>query len=280
MAVASGTNAVSALTNTSEEVGKRYMLENPIKKKIKRGEVSYGVAFGFVSLELIESCGYLGFDWILIDAEHGPVGYKDCQELVRACKVSGLVPCIKVPQIQKEVIAGYLDAGALGILAPHIKTAADARALVDAAKFPPLGKRGAGSRTSASNYGLTQTPIEYFRLANEATFLNALVEDVEGIENLDEILAVEGIDAVSIGPGDLSLSMGLPGQFNHPDLRKTIDKAYARIVASGKLQGFDIVNDASGAREAVIKRKRLMVGIPFNSLFAGAGRSYLEEVKR
>ncbi len=254
------------------------MIDNPVKKKIKRNEVVYGIALSFVCPEVVEFCGHLGFEWIFIDAEHGPVGLETCTELVRACNVSGLVPIVRVPENNVSMILGYLETGVLGIIAPQINTAADARALVDAVKYSPLGKRGHGAKTRAANYGLTQTPTEYFERANEATIVIALVEEAKSIQNLDEILAVEEIDVIAIGPGDLSMSMGLPGQRNHPDVVRMVDDANERIVASGKVITA-MVGDAAGARGAVAKGARL-VAVPDDVLLGGAGRSFLSEVKQ
>ncbi len=253
------------------------MLENRIKQKMADGQAVYGIYLQWACPDLVEFFGHLGFEWVFIDAEHGIIGRESCADLVRACHVTGMTPVVRVPENNVGTILGYLETGALGIIVPHINTAADARAAVDAVKYAPIGRRGAGSTTRAANYGLTQTPSEYFHQANEAVLVSALVEEIEGVNNLAEILAVEGVDIVGIGPGDLSMSMGLPGQPNHPAVRKLVDAAEARIAASGKTLDA-VVTTADQAREAV-SRGALMVAMSVASLLSGAGRTFLREVQ-
>lgn len=247
-------------------------LHNPVKKKITEGEVAYGFYLHWPCPDIVEFAGHLGFEWVFIDAEHGPIGPRECTELIRACNVVGLVPIVRVPENNQATILGYLETGAMGIIAPHVNTAADAQALVDAVRYSPMGKRGAGSGTRAANFGVTQTASEYFRRANEVTIVSALVEEEAGVRNLDEILAVEGVDVVGIGAGDLAMSMG------NPDVRKMVDDAEARIAASGKVLDA-VVRDAAGARQAVARGARLVaVGIP--ALLGSAGQSFLAQVRQ
>lgn len=254
------------------------MLDNRVSKKIARGETAWGVMVAWDSPDLVEFFGYLGFDWIFIDAEHGVIGPDACVGLVRACNVSGLTPIVRVPDKSQGTILRYLETGVIGVIVPHTNTAADARAAVDAIKYSPLGKRGAGSTTRAANFGLTQTPPEYFRRANAETMVLALVEEAQGLRNLDEILAVEGIDSVGIGPGDLAMTMGLPGQASHPDVRTLVLDAEARVVAAGRIMD-SVVRDAAEAREVASRGSRL-IAIPALSLLGSAGRAFLAEVKK
>jgi 2-keto-3-deoxy-L-rhamnonate aldolase RhmA len=254
------------------------ILHNPVKKKLAQGEVVHGILLPWSSPDVVEFCGHLGFEWVFIDAEHSPIGLPECTELVRACNVVGLVPVVRVPENNQATILGYLETGAMGIIAPHINTAADAQALVDAVRYSPLGKRGAGSGTRAANFGVTQTAPEYFQRANEVTMVSALVEEEEGVRNLDEILAVEGVDAVGIGAGDLAMSMGLPGQADHPDVQKLVDDAEARILASGKVLDA-VVRDAAGARLAVARGAQ-MVAVSVAALLGSAGQGYFAQVKQ
>jgi 2-keto-3-deoxy-L-rhamnonate aldolase RhmA len=254
------------------------MLENRVKKKIARNETAFGVMVSWACPDMIEFFGYLGFDWIFIDAEHGVIGRDACVELVRACNLTGLTPIVRVPDKSEGTILGYLETGVLGVIVPHTNSSADARAAVNAIKYSPVGKRGAGSTTRVANFGLTQTPTEYFRLANEETIVSALVEEAEGLRHLDEIMAVQGIDSVGIGAGDLAMTLGLPGQANHPDVRKLVVDAEARVIAAGKVLD-SVVRDASEAREAASRGSRL-IAIPAGSLLGSAGRAFLTEVKR
>ncbi len=253
------------------------MLDNRVKKKIQAGEVAYGVMVAWPSQDIIEFCGHLGFDYVFIDAEHGSIGRETCEALVRACNLVGMTPIVRVPENNPSVILSYLETGALGIIVPHVNTAADARALVSAVKYAPLGKRGAGSTSRVANYGLTQTPSEYFRRANEETMAIALVEEITGFRNLDEILAVEGLDAISTGPGDLAMSMGLPGQSSHPDVQKINDETEARIAASKVILNVTI-KDGADARASRLKGAK-MIEVNVANFIRSAGRDFLTLAK-
>jgi 2-keto-3-deoxy-L-rhamnonate aldolase RhmA len=202
---------------------------------IERWRHNTCVGPGMSSPELVEFFGYLGFDDIFLDAEHGVIGVDRAQEMVRAADGSGTPTLTRVPQNDPVVIRGDLESGTGGVIVPHVNTADDARAAVQAAKYAPLGTCGAGTASRAANFGPTRTAAEYLRRANEETFLSALVEESEGVRNLDAIMAVEGVDAVGIGAGNLSMSMGLPGQASHPDVKKIVLAAEARVAAAGKI---------------------------------------------
>lgn len=253
------------------------MLEGRAHTRLRQGQAALGVQIPWYCPDMVEFLGYTGFDWIFIDAEHGVIGPESCQHMVRACNLTGMTPIVRVPDKDPGTILVYLESGALGIIAPHINTADDARAMVAASKYAPLGKRGAGSTTRAANYGLTQTAAKYFAEANEHIILVALVEERAGIENLDDILSVEGVDAVAIGPGDLAMSMGLPGQSTHPEVQKLIGDAEARIIASGKILT-PVVMDAVAAQSAVARGAGL-VAISITALLSNATHAVLEAAR-
>lgn len=210
---------------------------NVFKQKSELCKPAMGFWLSFPSPELVEFMGYAGFDFMFIDAEHFVFNLQTIQSLVRSAELVGITPIIRVPKNDQELILGYLETGAAGILVPHINTVEEAQAAVLAIKYPPLGARGAGSSTRAAHYGLPQSSADYFKLANKNSIFLAMIEEVEGFNNLDEILRVEGLDSVFLGAGDLSLSMGFPGQPNHPEVKSLIDFAKKQIIASGKPLG-------------------------------------------
>lgn len=237
------------------------MRPNRVKQKIERGERAYGVAVSWASPDLLEFLGYAGFEWVFIDAEHGAIGREACAELVRACYLSGLVPAVRIPDKSPSTILNYLETGVMGIIVPHTRTADEARAVVEAVRYQPLGKRGAGSSTRPANYGFTQTAQEYFAWANENIFIDINIEETEGVENLDEILAVDGVDVVGVGSGDLAMDMGYLGQKDHPEVDKVVQEAEAKIAASGKVLDA-VVGDAAGVRNAeAIGARLIAVGV-------------------
>lgn len=207
---------------------------NTVKKVLRAGGTAIGLWIEDVpSPERVELFGYVGFAFVILDAEHAPLNPHVCLNLVRACELTNLTPIVRVPDHAPATILSYLETGVLGIYAPHVRTAADARGIVEAVKYAPDGRRGSGGSTRVARYGLRQTAPEYFRDANDETMVCILVEDEIGIGNLDEILSVDGIDCVDLGAGDLSHSFGVPGETKHPRVREAMERAEAIILASG-----------------------------------------------
>jgi len=143
-----------------------------------------------------------------------------------------------------EHILQVLDRGVMGVQVPHVNTAADARAVIEAVKFHPLGKRSLAAGTRAAVYDAHGTLADFVKAANEATLIAVQLEDREAIENIDELLAVDGIDVFFIGPSDLSQSMGHPGDPKAPRVAKAIDDTLAKIVAAGRTPGMPATAEA------------------------------------
>lgn len=162
-----------------------------------------------------------GFDFICVDCEHSPASYMDVQNISAA--VDSIDPScatwVRVPGVDYASVKRYLDTGARGIIAPLVNTREQAEELVDACKYPPLGRRGVGY-CRASRYGKTVEP--YTRFANDHVFVAAQIEHIDAIPNLDDILSVEGIDCAFIGPYDLAASMGHLGRPEHPDAERAM----------------------------------------------------------
>ena len=197
---------------------------NVVKAKLKRGE-PVAVVSGMITADLIEFFGNLGFDGVWVEGEHGPVDFADLPDLTRACDLWGMTSVVRVNLNLPGVIYRTLDQGAQGIVVPHVDTADQARAVVRAAKFPPIGARG--NMTGRQSIGVEN----FFETANDEVLVVVLIEDIVAVENLEEILKVEHIDVFFVAGGDLAQSMGYsPG---HPDVDTVIDKANRRIVAAG-----------------------------------------------
>jgi len=246
--------------------------KNVIKAKIKAGQPALGVFINFASPAAVEIVGYSGVDFVVIDAEHGPMSEQACEEMVRAADVVGITPIIRVAQNVPQVILRHLDVGALGVQMPMINTRADAELAVRSVKYYPLGRRGlAGMRASA--FGLVTPLSEYVEEANRETMLITHVETVEAVENLEQVLEVEGIDVVFIGPTDLSQAMGYPGRPNEPVVQETIDRVIKQVLASGKAVG-TICSTGEQAKK-LIDRGVLYIVNTGVSLLASATRQYL-----
>ena len=207
------------------------MRQNRIKHKLANGEVTT-VIEGFHSPDILDFIGSLGCcDGAWIETEHGPYDFADIPDMTRACDLWGMTPVVRVNQITPGVIYRTLDVGAQGIIMPHVNNADEARQVVDAARFHPLGQRGMfGSR---QGYG----DPDYFQKANDETLVVIMIEDIAAVDQLDDILKVDGIDVFFVAPGDLSQSMGLLGQPFHPDVTAVMDSVIERTIAAGRTPG-------------------------------------------
>ena len=208
-----------------------------IRQKLDRNEAVSIVGGHYSNSDLIDFLGQFGFDAFWIECEHGPVTWERIADMSRACDLWNMACIVRIPQGDPSIITRTLDQGAQGIIVPHVKSAAQARQIAEAARFAPLGKRGVYSGCRRS-YGVQ----DYFRRANDETLVAILIEDVEALEDLDNILAVPNIDVFSVAPNDLAQSMGHLGNWEHPEVESAIEEAFRKIQAAGRTAGF-IVNE-------------------------------------
>ena len=190
------------------------MKKNNLKEVLKEGKNVFGPFMKFTDPAAVEIMGFAGFDFVIIDAEHGPISMENAQNMIRAAESVNITPVIRVGNNDESLILRALDIGAQGIEIPQINSKADAVRAVKSVKYSPQGERGVCRYVRAANYS-SMDKFKYFESANNETMIIAHIEGVEGINNLDEILSVPGIDVIFIGPYDLSQSLGIPGQVNH-----------------------------------------------------------------
>lgn len=243
------------------------MVVNKVKRNLADGRRSVGVWIEVMSADIVEICGYLGFDYAIFDAEHFALDPVASVALIRACELTDMVPMVRVPSNQPSVILGYLEVGCRGIYVPHVNCQADARAIIDAVKYPPAGRRGAGFGRHA-HWGIGElSRKQMIDELNEATLVIALVEEEEGVRNIDQIVAMDGIDVVAIGSGDLSNSMGYVGESNHPEVVRTVRDLEQRILAGGKT--FEsLVTTVAEARDEISRGSR-MVTVALRNVLRG-----------
>lgn len=204
-----------------------------------RTKISNGCVFGpFMKTgdpAFVEAAGYAGVDFAILDMEHGPVSHQTMQNNIRAAQLSGMLPVIRVSKLDESEIGKALDIGAAAVQIPQITNAEEARKAVALARFAPEGERGVCRFVRAARYSMTERDI-YFQEAND-TLVIIQLEGGEAIRNIDEILAVPGVDIVFVGPYDLSASMGLIGQTSHPDvvaqMERIVRKAQERNIVLG-----------------------------------------------
>ncbi|HTC10045.1 MAG TPA: aldolase/citrate lyase family protein [Acetobacteraceae bacterium] len=217
---------------------------NRIKAAMRAGRKAYGYSLSFPSPWVIDILGKLDFDYVFIDGEHGPFDLTQLEDLCRTAERYNLTPFARVPDIGASTILRYLDRGIRGILGPHIGTEADARQLVRACYFGPLGERSFGGNRGTDYNAMIPDKAAYYREANEQMLVCALLEDVAVLDNLDAILSVPGIDLYSIGPNDFAQSLGYPGQLDHPQVVKATQDITRRIKQAGGTMQLDVMQGA------------------------------------
>jgi len=191
--------------------------------------------------------GYSPAHDIYLDAEHGSINEYQCEEMIRAADAQDKPVVIRVPTNQDHVILRYLDIGASGLIIPHVSSPDDAARAVAAMKFGPEGHRSFGGGR-ASAFGVRESSVDYMRRANRETVMIGLFEDILGLPRVKDILAVEGLDALIVGPNDLASSMGLPGQPGHPEVQAVADEVIAAARAAGKPTGLPASTSAQAAQ--------------------------------
>ena len=203
---------------------------NKVKQRLAAGQVAT-ILSGTNDPDLIDQLGPLGADGIWLEGEHGGVDYADLGNLTRACDLWNVTSVVRVMDNDYATIYRTLDRGAQGIVVPHVNTRAEAQAVVEGAKFAPLGKRG--MFTSRQGFGVG----DYLKTANDQSLLIVLIEDIVAVKQLDEILSVDHIDVFFVAPSDLATSMGHIGDMAHAEVQQTIDGAIKRIVGAGRTAG-------------------------------------------
>ena len=209
-------------------------LRNPFKQALKSGRLQLGLWHSLASHLVVEILANSGFDWIFIDTEHSPNELPMVLTQLQAMGGGTAHAVVRPAWNDPVVIKRLLDVGAQSLLIPYVETAEEAERAVQSVRYPPRGFRGFASQARASRYGRIKG---YHKAADAEICLLLQVETRRGLENLERIAGVEGVDGVFVGPGDLSAALGYLGQPNHPDMVKTIDDAIRRIKAAGSAPG-------------------------------------------
>lgn len=232
------------------------------RKKIQAGSAVYGPFMKTEDPMFVEIVGYSGFDFVILDMEHGPVSLQQQQNNIRAAVSSNLLPIVRVKDTNENTIGSVLDIGACGIQVPHINNAEQAREAVTFSKFYPQGMRGVCRFVRAANYS-SMDRNQFFKEANESLVILQL-EGKEAIQNLNEIMSIDGIDILFIGPYDLSQSLGVPGEVDNPIVVEKVKEITMRAKKEGKIVG-TFVDNVTNA----LKWKKL--GIQYISYNTDAG---------
>ncbi|SAL82522.1 2-dehydro-3-deoxyglucarate aldolase [Caballeronia terrestris] len=209
-------------------------LPNTFRQSVRDGERLIGGWASLASPITTELLGVVGFDWLLLDAEHAPNDVLTLIPQLMALKDSPSAPFVRPPANDNVVIKRMLDAGFFNFLIPFVDSAADAERAVAATRYPPLGVRGVSVGQRGNRYG---TIANYFDVANDNICVVVQIESRAAVEAIDEITAVDGVDAVFVGPSDLAASYGHIGNANHPEVQEAIAYVFERVKAAGKASG-------------------------------------------
>ena len=234
------------------------MVNNKLKKIFAAGKAALGSFAVCHSPDLIEILALSGYDFVVIDNEHGPMGHESSQHLIRAAELRGMSPVVRIPNTMESTILHTLDIGAHGIQVPQVNDAETAAAIVRRSKYSPAGTRGVAFPRSA-DYGLMDMRM-YFEYENDETMIIAHCENTKGLENLDAICQVPGIDVVFLGPYDMSQSMGITGQVSHQRIQEAAAKVVETAKKYGKIAGIFVGSGAAAKERAAQGFQYITIG--------------------
>lgn len=211
-------------------------MSNAIKPRMERGETVFGTWCMLPSSFVVDVIARTGVDFVVIDMEHGAMSLETAEDMVRAAQLQGCQPIIRVGDDQENTILHALETGCEAVMVPNVSTVGATQKIVQAARYAPLGKRGLSPYTRCHGYTHVDLAESLQRHAEE-TLVGILVEGKEGIENLSEIAKVPGIDLIYLGMYDISQSVGLSGQLEHPEVLAQLERCLKLIQDGGKLPG-------------------------------------------
>jgi 2-dehydro-3-deoxyglucarate aldolase/4-hydroxy-2-oxoheptanedioate aldolase len=222
------------------------MRTNKVKRTLRDGGVALGtMMFEFDTTGTARIAAAVGAEFLIYDMEHTGWSYETIRQLMATSRAADIVPMVRVPATQYHFLARPLDLGAMGIMVPMVESEEQARLIVESTKYPPRGRRGAAFGVAHDDY--TGGDVgEKMTSANDEIMLIAQVETAAGLEQVERIAAVDGIDVVWIGQFDLTSSLGIPGQFDHPTYAAAVKRIVAAADANGKAAGFMVTSVANG----------------------------------
>ena len=252
------------------------MRNNTTKTKLTEGKVVYGAIISRFAPDIVEIFGAIGYDFVMIDCEHGPMDLDQVEHMVRAAEVFGITPIARIPDHADSTVLRFLDRGVQGIIVPHVNTREEAESVAQAARYYPEGHRGVGGGR-AHDYGMGVGRDESTRWINSQVLVIPMVEETEAVDNLDAILSVPGLDVFHVAAGDLGQSMGNPGL---PEVRRLMGQVVPKIKASGKHVGVggNSPSDAAGVAE-FIKLGANFVTVSSQGLMRLAGEDFRRRVE-
>ena len=209
-----------------------------LKEKLQKKQLTVGSWLTIGNPIVAEIMARSGYDWLTVDMEHSVISLKEAQDLIRVIELCGISPLVRVGHNQPNLIKRVMDAGAHGVIVPMVNSREDAKQAVGSVKYPPLGFRGVGL-ARAQNYGASFAAYKEWN--QQQSIVIVQIEHIKAVENLEAILTVDGVDGFMIGPYDLSGSLGVPGQFDHPDVLAALSHVQQVSKKLNALSGFHVI---------------------------------------
>lgn len=229
---------------------------NPLKKSLAEGRTVIGSFIRVAAPEIAEMCAHAGCDFVIVDSEHTPVGWERIAAIITAAENTGTTPILRVSNPTRDLISRGLDAGAHGVMVPQIESAEVAAAAIAATRYGPGGTRGTAGNTR-SGFGMKMAYGDHVGAANDAMFVALQVESSAGVDAVGEIVSVEGVDCVFIGLTDLSVNLGHPGEYAHPEVEAAVERIFEAAATRHVPVGVP-VPDAAMARAYVARGARFI----------------------
>jgi 2-keto-3-deoxy-L-rhamnonate aldolase RhmA len=249
----------------------------PLGDLLGSGRPAIGTVIAFNSGDMMEVISTIGFDFVMIDCEHGPMQADTVLEMIRIAEHAGVAPLVRVSSHQHQEALRFLDIGAAGIVFPRVESRQDALAVAAAVRYPPKGMRGLAPTIRSTGYGVGMDLAAYQRMANQQLMVIPIVETAAGVAAVDEILSVEGVDALALGAVDLSMDMGCGGDTTTPE----VAQAMQRLMASCRKHRKPALMAASTKPQllAAMELGATMVMVPFSNWLIQLGRGFLRDLR-
>ena len=252
-----------------------FIQENRARRKLQAGQPAYGVLSTSADPQMAELFGLAGFDYYMLDAEHGLMDAAQVVDVIRACERVNMTPMVRIGSKDPKIVLQYLDAGMMGVMMPGLETVAEIRMLVDAVKYPPMGKRGMGLTRASGYIVVGNEAVDYINFSNEQIMVIPQFEDATLIDRFEEMISQPGVDAVVIGPRDLSLNMGFPDGPGHPEVQEMIDRVVAICRKTNVAAGITAGSRADSAKQ--VARGATMILAIAQLVIAAGSREFLPE---
>ena len=237
-----------------------------LKNKLSKKELTIGSWLAIGNTSVTEIMTKRDFDWLAIDMEHSAIDISVAQELIRVIELAGIAPLVRVGENEPTIIKRVMDAGAHGVIVPMVNSREDAERAVNSVKYPPVGNRGVGlARAQAYGLGFDK----YKKWVNTESIVIVQIEHINAVNNLEDILKVDGVDGFIVGPYDLSASMGKPGAFEDADVIEALEKVKDISKKCGALSGFHVISPEAEKVQEKIEEGYRFIGFSLDFLFLG-----------